>query len=65
MERIILASIRYVFAEQPNVDWASKTSFPKAKHNVRELKEKTNFQNDNLLQVTKILLKKLNPQNKN
>ena len=40
MERIILASIRYVFAEQPNVDWVFKTSFIKAKHNIRELKQK-------------------------
>ena len=39
MERIILASIRYVFAEQPNVDWVFKTSL-KAKHNICELKQK-------------------------
>ena len=45
---LFFASIRYVFAEQPNVDWVFKTSFIKAKHNIGELKQKTNFQNDNL-----------------
>jgi len=45
---LFFASLRYVFSEQPNVDWAFKTSFVKAKHNVGELTQKVTFQNDNL-----------------
>ena len=45
---MFFASLRYVFAEQPAVDWAFKTSFVKAKHNIGDLKQKTTFQNDNL-----------------
>ena len=45
---LFFAGLRYVFTEQPNVDWAFKTSFIKAKHNIGELKQKVNFQNDNL-----------------
>jgi len=46
--KLFFASLRYVFAEQSYVDWAFKTSFIKAKHNVGELTQKLNFQNDNL-----------------
>ena len=45
---MFFASLRYVFTEQPAVDWAFKTSFVKAKHNIGELKQKVTFQNDNL-----------------
>ena len=45
---LFFASIRYVFSEQPSVDWAFKTSFIKAKHNVGELSQKVTYQNDNL-----------------
>ena len=45
---LFFASLRYVFAEQPNVDWAFKSSFVKAKHNIGELKQKVTFQNDSL-----------------
>lgn len=45
---LFFASLRYVFSEQNYVDWAFKTSFVKAKHNVGELIQKTTFQNDNL-----------------
>lgn len=45
---LFFASIRYVFAEQPNVDWVFKTSFVKAKHNIGELSQKVTFQNDSL-----------------
>ena len=45
---LFFASLRYVLAEQPNVDWMFKTSFIKAKHNIGELKQKVTFQNDNL-----------------
>jgi len=46
--KLFFSSLRYVFAEQNYVDWAFKTSFIKAQHNVGELDQKINFQNDNL-----------------
>ena len=46
--KLFLASIRYAFSEQPNVDWAFKTSFVKAQHNVGQLREDITFNNDNL-----------------
>jgi len=45
---LFFACLRYVFSEQTYVDWAFKTSFIKAKHNVGKLIQKTNYQNDNL-----------------
>jgi hypothetical protein len=45
---LFFASLRYVFAEQSYVDWAFKTSFLKAKHNVGDLEQSVNFKNDNL-----------------
>jgi len=46
--KLFFASLRYVFAEQNYVDWAFKTSFIKAKHNVGQLEQRTTFQNDSL-----------------
>jgi hypothetical protein len=46
--RLFFASLRYVFSEQNYVDWAFKTSFIKAQHNVGELRQKITFENDNL-----------------
>jgi len=46
--RLFFASLRYVFTEQNYVDWAFKTSFIKAQHNVGELEQKVSFQNDSL-----------------
>lgn len=46
--KLFFASLRYVFSEQGFVDWAFKTSFIKAKHNLGELKQKITFKNDNL-----------------
>ena len=46
--KLFFASLRYVFAEQTYVDWAFKTSFIKAKHNVGSLREDITFNNDNL-----------------
>jgi hypothetical protein len=40
--------LRHVFAEQGYVDWAFKTSFVKAQHNVGELQQRVTFKNDNL-----------------
>jgi len=45
---LFFASLRYVFAEQGYVDWAFKTSFVKAKHNVGQLREDITFNNDSL-----------------
>ena len=45
---LFFAGLRYAFNEQPNVDWAFKTSFVRAKHNVGELEQKVSYQNDNL-----------------
>jgi len=47
-QELFFASIRYVLSEQQNVDWVYKTSFVKAKHNVGDLTQKINYQNDNL-----------------
>ena len=46
--QLFFASIRYAFSEQPYVDWAFKTSFVKAQHNVGSLREDITFNNDNL-----------------
>ena len=45
---LFIASIRYAFSEQPNIDWAFKTSFIKAQHNVGDLTQKVTFKNDNI-----------------
>jgi hypothetical protein len=42
------AMIRYAFSEQTFIDWAFKTSFVRAQHNVGPLKEKVTYNNDNL-----------------
>jgi len=46
--KLFLSSIRYAFSEQPNIDWAFKSSFVKAQHNLGELAQKVTFKNDNL-----------------
>ena len=46
--RLFFASLRYVFSEQSTVDWAFKTSFLKAKHNVGSLTQRVTYKNDNL-----------------
>lgn len=46
--KLFFSSLRYAFSEQPNVDWAFKTSFVRAKHNLGSLEQKVTFQNDNL-----------------
>ena len=45
---LFFASLRYALHEQPFVDWAFKTSFVKATHNVGDLKQKVTYNNDNL-----------------
>ena len=46
--KLWFASLRYVFSEQPYVDWAFKTSFVKAKHNLGILQQDITFNNDTL-----------------
>lgn len=46
--KLFFASLRYVFNEQSFVDWAFKSSFVTATHNVGKLSQKTVFRNDNL-----------------
>jgi hypothetical protein len=46
--KLFFASLRYVMHEQIFIDWAFKTSFVKATHNVGDLKEKVTYNNDNL-----------------
>ena len=46
--KLFFSSLRYVLHEQVFIDWAFKTSFVKATHNVGELKEKVTYNNDNL-----------------
>ena len=46
--KLFFASVRYAFSEQPYIDWAFKTSFVKAQHNVGSLREDITFNNDNL-----------------
>ena len=53
--RLFFASLRYVFSEQNYVDWAFKTSFVKARHNVGELREDITFNNDSLPSYEKYL----------
>ena len=45
---LFFASLRYAFSEQTYIDWAFKTSFIKAKHNVGSLRKDVTFNNDNL-----------------
>ncbi len=46
--KLFFASLRYVLNEQTFVDWVFKTSFVKATHNVGSLKQKVNYNSDNL-----------------
>jgi hypothetical protein len=45
---LFFTSLRYAHTEQTYIDWAFKTSFVKAKHNVGSLKQTTTYKNDNL-----------------
>ena len=45
---LFFASVRYAHTEQTYIDWAFKTSFVKAQHNVGNLKQTVTYTNDNL-----------------
>lgn len=46
--KLFFSSVRYVMHEQTLVDWTFKTSFVKSMHNVGDLKQKVNYNSDNL-----------------
>ena len=46
--KLFFASVRYAFSEQLFIDWAFKTSFIRAKHNLGNLSQSVTFKNDNL-----------------
>jgi hypothetical protein len=46
--QLFFASLRYILAEQPRVDWMFKTSFVNVKHNLGALEQKINFENNKL-----------------
>jgi hypothetical protein len=45
---LLFVGFRYALSEQSYLDWLMKTSFIKATHNAGELKQKVNYNNDNL-----------------
>ena len=45
---LFFTCLRYALSEQNYIDWAFKTSFIKAKHNVGQLNQKITYKNDNL-----------------
>jgi hypothetical protein len=47
--KLFFVCIRYAFAEQQYIDWAFKTSFLNATHNVGALEQRLNYKNDNLV----------------
>lgn len=46
--KLFFASVRYALYEQTYLDWAFKTSFIKATHNVGQLSQKVTYRSDNL-----------------
>ncbi len=46
--KLFFSSIKYAFSEQTYIDWAFKTSFLNATHNVGALDQPKNYKNDNL-----------------
>jgi hypothetical protein len=46
--KLFFSSVKYAFSEQTYIDWAFKTSFLNAIHNVGPLEQRPNYKNDNL-----------------
>jgi hypothetical protein len=46
--KLFFSSVRYAFSEQTYIDWAFKTSFLNAIHNIGDLNQRPNYKNDNL-----------------
>ena len=53
--QLFFASLRYALSEQTFVDWAFKTSFVKAMHNVGQLQQRVTYANDNLQDFEKYI----------
>ena len=53
--QLFFASLRYALSEQTFVDWAFKTSFVKATHNVGQLAQYRTYANDNLQDFEKYI----------
>lgn len=52
---LFFVSLKYAFTEQPLIDWAFKTSFIKALHNLGPLVQKVTYSNDNLSDFEKYI----------
>ena len=46
--KLFFTGVRYALSEQQYIDWAFKTSFLNATHNVGPFEQKLNYKNDNL-----------------
>lgn len=53
--KLFFVNLHYIFSEQVYVDWAFKTSFINATHNVGYLKQKLNYKSDNLAAYQKYI----------
>lgn len=53
--KLFFVNIHYIFSEQLYVDWAFKTSFLNAIHNVGYLEKKLNYRSDNLAAYQKYI----------
>jgi len=53
--RLFFDSIRYAFVQNPYVDWAFKTSFLTAKHEIGDLDQRLSYKNDNIESYQKYL----------
>ena len=62
--QLFFASLRYIVAEQPNVDWVFKTSFIKINHKLGSLAQPATFKNDNL-QYFEDYVKEIKPYSSN
>ena len=46
--KLFFSSVKYIFSEQPVVDWIFKTSFLNVTHNVGPFEERISYKNDNI-----------------
>jgi len=53
--KLFFANVHYAFSEQLYIDWAFKTSFVNAVHNVGNLSKKVTYKNDNLSSYQKYI----------
>ena len=62
--QLFFASLRYIVAEQRNIDWMFKTSFIKINHKLGSLAQPATFKNDNL-QYFEDYVKEIKPYSSN